>query len=240
MRDGERTAAEYDAMGAAYQHHSDDSPYNAHYERPAMISLVGDVTGRRVLDVGCGPGALSEWLADHGASVIGIDVSPEMIRIASTRLDNRARFIVADATEPLSFLPSASVDLVVASLVLHYVCDWVGVLAEWNRVLAPGGAAVFSTHHPTMDWQLDTPDDYFAVKQVTDSWTLDANEFPVTFWRRPLTAMTEAIAAAGFFIEALVEPQPVASLRERDPATDAVLRRRPWFLFFRLRPRISG
>jgi SAM-dependent methyltransferase len=56
VRDGERAAAEHDAMGAAYLGHSDDSPYNAYYELPAMISLLGDVTGRRVLDVGCGLG----------------------------------------------------------------------------------------------------------------------------------------------------------------------------------------
>jgi SAM-dependent methyltransferase len=163
-----------------------------------------------------------------------------MVGIASRRLHDRARILVADASKPLSFLPAASIDLIVASLVLHYVRDWVGVLAEWNRVLAPGGAAVFSTHHPALDWQLHTADDYFAVKQVTESWTMGGGEFPVTYWRRPLTAMTEAIAVAGFVIEALIEPEPISDLRERNPTAYGELRRSPGFLFFRLLPRVPG
>jgi hypothetical protein len=47
--------------------------------------------------------------------------------------------------------------------VLHYLADWVGPLTEFHRVLAPHGAVVFSTHHPAMDWQLHSPEDYFAV-----------------------------------------------------------------------------
>jgi hypothetical protein len=49
-----------------------------------------------------------------------------------------------------------------------------------------------------MDWELFSPDDYFAVKQVTETWREGDGEFEVTFWRRPITTMTEAIANAGF------------------------------------------
>jgi ubiquinone/menaquinone biosynthesis C-methylase UbiE len=95
--------------------------------------------------------------------------------------------------------------------------DWHAVLGEFRRVLKPDGAVVFSTHHPAMDWQLHTPEDYFAVEQVTETWTKGSAQFQVSFWRRPLTAMAEAIASAGFVIERLAESAPLASME--GPAT---------------------
>jgi ubiquinone/menaquinone biosynthesis C-methylase UbiE len=237
VRDGERAAGQYDAMGTAYRAANDEDSFNAYYERPATISLLGDVTGLRVLDAGCGPGALSEWLVDNGATVTAMDVSPEMVRLARQRVGDRAQILTADLAEPLAFLPDASADLIVASLVLHYLADWTAPLAEFHRVLTPGGAVVFSTHHPAMDWQLHSSDDYFAVKQVTETWHKGGQPFDVTFWRRPLTAMTAAISSAGFVIDRLVEPDPSPELRQRDPQDYDKIRTRPRFLFFRLTKR---
>jgi len=196
-------------MGAAYAAANADGASNAYYERPATIALLGDVTGLRVLEVGCGPGGLTHWLAEHGAVVTAMDVSREMIRLASERLGDRARLLTADLSDPLTFAADASVDLVVASLVLHYLADWTAPLAEFHRVLAPGGTVVFSTHHPAMNWQLHSPEDYFAIMQVTETWHKGGQPFDVTFWRRPLTAMTAAITSAGFVIDQLVEPAPL-------------------------------
>ncbi|MGH2366245.1 MAG: class I SAM-dependent methyltransferase [Chloroflexota bacterium] len=83
-----------------------------------------------------------------------------------------------------------------ASLVLHYVRDWEPILAEFRRVLKPTGRVVFSTHHPKMDARVHSPRGYFAIKQVTERWQRGGEDFEVTFWRRPLTAMAEAITAA--------------------------------------------
>ena len=235
MEDGERSARQYDAMAAEYAADNAESAYNAYYERPAMMSLLGEVAGLRVLEVGCGSGSLTAWLVDQGAAVTALDVSPRMVDLASRRVGERATVLVADLQQPLSFAENASFDLVVASLVLHYVKDWESVLRECRRVLSPNGAVVFSTHHPTMDWELHSPDDYFAVKQVTEIWQKGAGEFEVTFWRRPLTAMTRAVASAGFVIEQLVEPEPKAELQARDPGAYDLIRTKPRFLFFRLR-----
>ncbi len=212
-----------------------DGPYNTYYERPATISLIGAVKGRRVLEVGCGAGILTAWLVDQqAAAVTGFDVSDQMVALAGNTLGGKARLLVADLGQPLSFAADHSFDLVVASLVLHYVKDWQHVFREFHRVLAPAGVVVFSTHHPSMD-SAHSPDDYFAIKQVSERWHKGSADFDVTFYRRPLTAMTHAIAAGGFVIEQLVEPIASPELHDRDPAVYEQIRTKPRYLFFRLR-----
>ncbi len=235
MRDSERAASQYDSMAADYSADHRGSPPNSYYERPATVALLGKVTGKQVLEVGCGPGLLTEWLIDNGACVKAFDVSPEMVRIARQLIGDRAHVVVADLEQPLRFVAEGSIDVVVASLVLHYVRHWAPVLKEFRRVLRPNGYVVFSTHHPALDWQLCSPENYFAVKQVTETWVKGGRPYEVTFWYRPLTAMTEAIAAAGFVIERLVEPEPTPALASLDREADHRLRTEPGFLFFKLR-----
>lgn len=222
-------------MAEAYAADLETSPFNSHYERLATIRLLGDVEGLRVLEVGCGPGFLTSWLVAAGASVTALDVSPAMVRLAQRQVGDRAQVLVADLERPLHFLRDDSVDLVVASLVLHYLRDWNRVFREFHRVLGAGGAVVFSTHHPAMDWPLHTPGNYFAISQITETWHKAGRDFPVTFWRRPLTAMTQSISRSGFVIEALVEPEPTTELKRRDAGADRTLRTKPAFLFFRIR-----
>ncbi len=238
MEDGPRSADEYDAMAEAYAEANLESPYNAYYERPATKRLLGDVSGKRVLEVGCGAGPLTEWLVQNDALVTALDVSPEMVRLAQARVGDRARIVVGDLAMPLA-ASSASFDVVVASLVMHYIRDWIAPLREMHRVLVSDGALVFSTHHPTMDARAHSPENYFAIKQITETWTKGTETFDVTFWRRPLTAMSEAINEAGFVIERLLEPMPEADLRDRDPTSYELMITQPRFLFFRLSPRAS-
>ncbi len=124
MDDGRRSADQYNTMAVDYAADNAGSPYNAYYERPATISLLGEVTGQRVLEVGCGAGILTTWLVEHGATVTAFDVSDEMVALARRAVGARASLLVADLAKPLSFAADHSFDLVVASLVLHYVKDW--------------------------------------------------------------------------------------------------------------------
>ncbi len=236
VTEAERTALEYDAMAVQYAAENAESAHNAYYERPATLALLGDVHGLRVLDAGCGAGALTVALAAQGAVVTGFDISPAMLELARQAVGERAELLVADLAAPLSFAADGSFDVVVASLVMHYVRDWEPVLREFRRVLGPDGAVVFSTHHPAMDWQLHSPADYFAISHVTEIWEMGSGGYEVSFWRRPLTAMCEAIAAAGFVIERLTEPWPLPELADRDPTAYHKIRTQPRFLFFRLRP----
>ncbi len=136
--DGKRAAEQYDAMAAEYSADNDEGVFNSLYERPAMLSMLGDVKGLRVLDIGCGAGKLTRELVERRAVVTGIDVSPAMVEIARDRLGQLATFSVGDLSEPLPF-ESGSFDVVVASLVMHYIEEWTPVLKEVLRVLSPDG-----------------------------------------------------------------------------------------------------
>jgi SAM-dependent methyltransferase len=223
-------------MARHYAAANENSPYNALYERPAVIDLVGEVNGKRVLDVGCGAGPMSQWLAEHGAEVVGFDVSPAMVAIARERELPRASFHVANLAEPLTFLADSAFDLAVASLVLHYIRDWAQPLRELRRVLAPNGRLVLSTHHPAKDIELSRTGNYFEIELVQDRWGCAGQEFEVQFWRRPLSAMFKAFEKAGFTVEAVREPMPIGTCRTRFPEDWEELTTRPAFLFFRLHP----
>eukprot|EP01032_Pedospumella_encystans_P005954 gene5954-7114_t len=141
------TASDYDRFADAYSAENESSLLNAHYERPAMLRIAGDVTGRRILDAGCGSGPLSEALRAQGAAVTGFDVSAGMVDLARRRLGDEADLHVADLDAPLPFT-DAQFDDVVASLVLHYIEDWSTPLDELRRVLRPGGRLIASVNHP--------------------------------------------------------------------------------------------
>jgi SAM-dependent methyltransferase len=136
--------------------------------------------------------------------------------------------VQADLAEPFP-LPDDAFDLVLSSLTLHYVADWIGPLCEFRRVLRPGGRLVFSTHHPSAT--VDPGDDYFALRRVDDAFgDFAAEKVPVRYYHRPLEKIVDDVVAAGFVVRALREPRPAPEAERQDPALAAKLRTRPWFL----------
>jgi SAM-dependent methyltransferase len=122
-----------------------DPPRTTAYPLEYAYALLGDVSGKRVLDFGCGSGENSLLLARRGAHVVGIDISTSLLAIAARRLavnglQGAGRFVAGSAHE----LPvrSGSVDAVFGIAVLHHL-DLDAAAAEIDRVLAPGGRAIF-------------------------------------------------------------------------------------------------
>ncbi len=211
---------DYDGIAEGYTAENETSLVNAYYERPAMLDLAGDVTGRRILDAGCGSGPLFAALRDRGASVTGIDASAGMLEQARRRLGADADLRVADLASPLLF-PDGVFDDVVASLVLHYLKDWGPTLGELRRLLTPGGRLIVSVDHPSaiylMDRMAGGKTSYFQTRQRTEEWTMGGQTAQLTFWDRPLHAMTDSFTAAGFRINVISEPPPVAAAYDLFP-----------------------
>jgi len=222
----------YDEIADAYAARVDAAPYNALYERPAMLALLPPIAGRDVLDAGCGSGWYSEQFLARGARVTAIDASPVIAAYARARVGARASVHVADLGRPLAFASDSRFDLIVAPLVLHYLPAWEPTLREFHRLLRPGGHLAFSTHHPGSEAERLGTRAYFETELVEESWK-DVGQ--VRFYRRPLSAIFDALAAAGFLTERIVEPRPTAALRDAAPDAYERLLQRPAFLLVRAR-----
>lgn len=228
----ERLWSAYDQMAADFARHAEDSAYNAHYDRPAVLAAMGPVGGRRVLDAACGPGLYLQELVAWGAEVTAFDASLAMVDLARKRMANQVQIDHAVLGEPLPY-PDGAFDLVVCALAIHYADDRGAAFAEFFRVLRADGALVISTQHPTVDW-LRKGGSYFDVKLETDIWRTPAGDQPVRFWREPLSALCTAATDAGFLIEKVIEPLPAETMRQHYPEDYQKLTTEPGFLILRL------
>ena len=207
---------DYNSFAEAYTASNDASIWNAYYERPAILALAGDVTGRRILDAGCGSGPLFAALRDRGAIVTGVDPSTKILELARQRLGDSAALQQADLSYPLPF-PDGAFDDVIACLVLHCLEDWTAPLAELRRVLTPGGRLIAAVNHP-FTYKLAHPDgDYFATHEFSEEYTFSGQSAVLTYWHRPLHAITGAFIEAGFRIAVMSEPSPAPGARELFP-----------------------
>jgi SAM-dependent methyltransferase len=228
----ERLWSAYDAMGREYQQRAADSPYNAHYDRPAVLAALGPVRGQRVLDTACGPGLYAQELLARGAVVMAFDASPVMVDLARARIADQAQVDQAVLGQPLPYADGVF-DLIVCALAIHYADDRAVAFAEFWRVLRPGGALVVSTQHPTTDW-LRKGGSYFDVRLETDVWHMEAGDQPVRFWREPMSALCGYATGAGFLIEKVIEPLPAETMRGLYPEDYQKLTTEPGFLILRL------
>ena len=136
----------YDRWAEVYDH--DANPLPA-LESPIVQAMLGDIRGQQVLDLGCGTGRHTLWLAAAGATVTAVDFSAGMLAEAQRKPGAEAiRFLVHDLHQPLPF--DAEFDLVVSGLVLEHLRDLDGFFREARRALKPGGRAIISAMHPAM------------------------------------------------------------------------------------------
>lgn len=215
-----------------FAQHASTSPYNAFIDRPAMLDLIGDCAGQRVLDVGCGAGHYAELLLGRGADVVGIDGSTTLLTHAGRRLGGRAELHAHDLECPLTFAADASFDGAVMALVLHHVADRDQLLGELLRVLRPGGWLALSTIHPTADWRY-IGDSYFATDRAT--LPVADSQWSIHCWRMSLEQLMAEVLGAGFVLERLVEPRPLPEYAEVDPERYARMTKEPSTLALRLR-----
>jgi len=87
----------YEDFADAFAVHAELSAHNAHYDRPAVLRLLGHVAGQRILDVGCGSGLYAAELVERGAEVVGFDGSDRLVQLARQRVGSVADLRVHEA-----------------------------------------------------------------------------------------------------------------------------------------------
>lgn len=140
-------------------------------EWPTLRSMLPDVAGRRVVDLGCGFGWFCRWARESGAAqVLGVDLSEKMLERARTQTSDGAVTYATSDLETLS-LPDESFDIVYSSLAFHYVHDAARLYAAIQRALVPGGHLVFSTEHPI--FMAPSQPGWTAAENGRKTWPLD-------------------------------------------------------------------
>lgn len=183
--------------------------------REAEAGLLGEVTGRDVLEIGCGAAPCARWLAARGANVVGLDVSAGMLAHAvdAMRADERPVPLVLAGAEQLPF-GDESFDLACSAFgAIPFVSDSARVMREVARVLRPGGRWVFATNHP-MRWMfLDDPGPDGLTVQIsyfdrTPYSEADADgNLTYVEHHRTMGDRVREIVAAGLVLDDVVEPE---------------------------------
>ncbi|GAA0342541.1 class I SAM-dependent methyltransferase [Bacillus carboniphilus] len=225
----------YNLLANTYMNDVDEgSPYNAYYERPAMLAhLPEQLKGKKVLDAGCAAGWYSAELNKRGADVTGIDISPEMIKVSKIRLQNKASFLCHNLEESLPF-EDDSFDYIVSSLTLHYLRNWTQPFSEFKRVLKPGGTLLFSVHHPFMDYTKFECQNYFETLLLTETWKKPNVTVDVSFYRRSLQDIVNE-TTQWFQLDKLIEPRPIDKMKTASESAYEYLMTTPHFLMIKAR-----
>jgi ubiquinone/menaquinone biosynthesis C-methylase UbiE len=207
---------------------------------PWMLGACGDVTGKDVIDLGCGEGRFARMLAERGARVLGVDFSDVMFIAANRHPMDHVRYAVGDMSR-LRDIGDASFDLAVSYVSLVDVVDYRAAIAEAFRVLRPGGRFVACNLAPMVTagnrW-IKTPagektsfylDNYRdeSARQMTMCGATVKN------FHRTLSSYMAAFLEAGFVLRSLREPVPSADQVKNYPQIADNLRV-PLFQIFQL------
>jgi SAM-dependent methyltransferase len=200
------------------------------------LKLLGNVKGKRVLEIGCGGGQNTIVLAKWGAKSAGLDISKEQIKYArklAKKNNVTAPFYVGNM-ENLSMFKNESFNIVLSSHAIGYAEDPKQVFQEVFRVLQRNGLFVFCVSHPitvkgrkvryggrTM-WGLGN---YFDRRRRMWTWKMGGKTAKFYGYHRILQDYFDWLVSAGFSVERVLEPEPYPLNR----MTEAQKHRIPYF-----------
>ncbi|MBT3865693.1 class I SAM-dependent methyltransferase [Candidatus Woesearchaeota archaeon] len=212
--------------------------FNREIEQPIIFDLVPqNLTGKKLLDVGCGPGIHLKQYIGRGAEGFGVDLSPKMIDLAQKHC-SEGNFKVGSVSE-LDYVDD-SFDIITSSLMLDHVENLDGVFKELKRVLKDGGLLIFSAPHPVSNMFRDNEDGKFVpTHNYFDRNVLYCNiagggkefiDFP-----RTIQDYLEVLLKNNFILEKFVESEPLQEWKEKYPELEEWIMKIPFFCFFKLK-----
>ncbi|OWZ94377.1 SAM-dependent methyltransferase [Sinorhizobium sp. LM21] len=195
-------------------------------EWPAIRALLPDLSGSRVVDLGCGYGWFSRHAREAGAAhVLGLDLSEKMIaRAKADTSDPAIDYKIADLDQ--LDLPETSFDFAYSSLAFHYIEDFGRLVATIHKALVPGAHFVFTIEHPiymashnpgwrTTDGERTWPVDHYSAEGPrTTNWLAKG----VIKHHRTIGTTLNTLIGAGFAIRHVEEWRPTQEQIAEIPA----------------------
>ncbi len=191
--------------------------WGPHCPNEEALHLLGEVKGKRTLEIGCGGGQNTIALVKRGAIATGIDLSDAQVEFArelARKEGVEATFMQSNA-EDLSAFPEASFDLALSAFAFQFVERMDRCCAEVVRVLRPGGLFVFSVNHPFFycvaeSGEMKVEFSYFDTVYWYD-WESDgmATRPRMTEYQRTVSEWYRLLREAGLEVLAILEPEPV-------------------------------
>ena len=206
-----------------------------------MMEALGDVSGKRVIDIGGGEGRFCRLLAGLGTEVTGIDLTEALVDRARSLAVGREEYIVGNA-EDLSPIDDECFDLAVSYIVLVDLFDYRRSIQAAFRVLRPGGRLVVCNVHPMrtsmpLGWlrqgnkKLFYPVDNYMIEGPREfSWW--GKQF--INMHRTLSSYISTFLEAGFVLEGIQEPTPSDAQLAENPTFDDEIRA-PNFIIYKLK-----
>ncbi len=210
-------AAAWDRYAAAYQAGAELSTSAAHYgpdiPTEAELRLLGDLRGKRVLELGCGAAQCSIAFAKQGATAIGVDSSSEQLAFARRlceREEVRVELRQGDLAE-LAYLRADSMDLVFSAYAFGFVDDLNRVFRQVHRVLRVGAPLVFSLPHPAYDMIDDDAEQPLLVRRsYFDMTPIDYERDGIRFtdYHHTLSDIYMGLVRSSYRVDVILEPPP--------------------------------
>ena len=197
-----------------------DDCYNDLLEQPAMEDMLPDLTGKTVIDLGCGYGHNCIDFVRRGASkVVGVDISKKMLEVANKESASKRIDYINMSMTDINRL-NEKFDFVYSSLAFHYIEDFEKLIKDIYNLLNSDGQLLYSQEHPIITATINgkghfnrneqgerisyTFSNYNQPGKREIHWYVDG----VVKYHRPMGEILTTIATAGFIIEDVNEPIP--------------------------------
>lgn len=201
---------------------------NTLFEIPELFAMLPDLSGKTILDMGCGFGEHCIKFVEAGAeAVVGIDISEKMLEIAEAENRHPSISYINMPIEEISKL-HRKFDVVISSLALHYVENYEAVVSDVYQLLNDRGVFLFSQEHPLTTcfssgdrWTKDEKGkklylnlmDYGREGERETSWFVEG----VRKYHRTFSTIMNVLVQEGFSIESVAEPLPTVEILEKYP-----------------------
>ena len=214
--------------------------YEFKMQLPAILNLLGDLRGKNLIDIGCGPCVYSVEFAERGVDVSVVDLSQNMLDKARDNAETANVELTLQKADAHS-LPYKGESFDVAVLIFMILNT--KIIEEAVRVLKPSGLLLFSDTHPALEakgqWEsgnIGAPriiEDYFSHDKR--KWRIEpgpGRTITLKYYTRTIEQCVNMIADEGFKILRIVEPKPGKDVKKSDPMHYDRCSRMPYFIIY--------